>query len=471
VAVLPFLVILAHLLGVGSALRAIFTARSSQGAVAWSLALVLLPYLTVPIYWILGSSRFQGYLDARRGGASKLADDLSSALESIRQWQEDTDDERGDIRAVERLARLPTLRGNTTELLVDGEETFTSLFEGIEAARESIVVQYYIIRDDETGRRLQSLLMDRARAGVGVHLLYDAIGSYALPSRYTRELKAAGVEVHPFRSTRFGRPTRFQVNFRNHRKIVVVDGRVGWIGGLNVGDEYRGLDPDYGDWRDTHLRVEGPAALALQLTFVEDWYWATSTVPELPWTPRSAGEESVLVLPSGPADERTTAGLFMQLAFHSATERIWVASPYFVPDDGVLEALKVAAFRGVDVRILIPDRSDSRAVDLARIPSLERLLRAGVRVHRYTEGFFHAKTILIDEAVGGVGTVNLDYRSFQLNFEITALLFAPQPVQALADSFEDDLGRSPELTLDQLMDLSFAHRLASRVAHLFAPVL
>jgi cardiolipin synthase A/B len=469
--VIPVLVVLAHLLGLGSALRAIFTARSSQGAVAWSLALVLMPYLTVPIYWILGSSRFQGYLDARRGGASELADDLSPALESIRDWQDESDDERGEIRAVERLARLPILRGNTTELLVDGEAAFTSLFEGIGGAQESIVVQYYIIRDDETGRRLQSLLMDRAQVGVRVHLLYDAIGSYALPSRYTRELKEAGVEVHPFRSTRFGSPTRFQVNFRNHRKIVVVDGRVGWVGGLNVGDEYRGMDPDYGDWRDTHLRVEGPAALALQLTFVEDWHWATSTVPELPWTPRPAGEESVLILPSGPADERTTAGLFMQLAFHSATDRIWVASPYFVPDDGVLEALKVAAFRGVDVRILIPDHSDSRTVDLARMPSLERLLTAGVRVHCYNDGFLHAKTILIDEAVGGVGTVNLDYRSFQLNFEITALLFAPQPIQALADSFEEDLNRSPELTLDQLNERPFVHRLGSRVAHLFAPVL
>lgn len=465
------LIVLAHLLGVLSALRAIFTARSSQGAVAWSLALALLPYLTVPIYWLLGSSRFQGYLDARRGGTSELADELTSALESIREWQEKADDERGEVRAVERLARLPTLRGNTTEVLIDGEATFSSLFEGIQGARESIVVQYYIIRDDDTGRRLQSLLVDRAHAGVRVHVLYDRIGSYALPSRYTRELKEAGVEVHPFRSTRFGRPTRFQINFRNHRKIVVVDGRVGWVGGLNVGDEYRGLDPEIGDWRDTHLRVEGPAALALQLAFVEDWYWATSTVPELSWRPRAAGEESVLILPSGPADERATAGLLMQLVFHSATNRIWVASPYFVPDDGVLEALKVAAFRGVDVRILIPERSDSRAADLARIPSLERLLRADVRIHRYTDGFLHAKTILVDDAVAGIGTVNLDYRSFQLNFEVTALLFAPQPIEALSRSFEDDLDRSPELTLEELMNRPFGHRLASRVAHLFAPVL
>ena len=466
------IVILTHLLGAGSALSAIFTARTPQGAVAWSLALLFIPYLAVPAYWLLGASRFEGYVKARRHGTSALNNRMAPILGKIRACRAGGYLEDGDaILAAERLARLPILGGNATQLLVDGEATFESLFAGIEEAKRSVVVQFYIIRDDNLGRELQRRLIEKARAGIAVHVLFDKIGSHGLPRRYLRELESAGVDVHPFRSTRVGRPTRFQINFRNHRKVVVVDGRVGWVGGLNVGDEYLGRDPDVGAWRDTHLRVEGPAALALQLAFVEDWYWATETVPELSWEPRKAGGEGVLILPSGPADEVATAGLLMQVAFHSATRRIWLASPYLVPDDAVVEALKLAAFRGVEVRILTPHHSDSRLVDLARYPVMERLVSHGVRVHFYTEGFLHAKVVLVDDRVAGVGTVNLDHRSFRLNFEITALLFDPGAVGSVASSFERDFLRSREVSREELEARSFPLRAVSRAAHLFAPML
>ncbi len=460
-----------HLAGAGSALSAIFTARTSQGAVAWSLALLLVPYGAVPAYWLLGASRFQGYVNARRHGASRLDRELRSVVEELRDCLTRPEGDRGTILVAERLARLPVLGGNASRLLLDGEETFRDIFAGIRDARHSIVVQYYIIRDDDIGRELQSLLIQKARAGVAVHLLFDKIGSHALPGRFVRALEEAGVKVSPFRSTRMGRPTRFQINFRNHRKIVVADGRVGWVGGLNVGDEYLGRDPEIGPWRDTHLRVEGPAALALQLAFVEDWYWATGSVPDLVWEPVRVGEESILVLPSGPADEVDTVGLLIQAAFHGAKQRIWVASPYFVPDDGVLEALKLAAFRGVDVRVLIPERSDSRLVDLARVPALEELLRQDVRTFCYASGFLHAKVILVDDRVAGVGTVNLDYRSIRLNFEITALVFDESTIGEVAASFEEDFRGSTELTLQELSRRRLPSRVASRVAHLFAPVL
>jgi len=468
---LPTFVIVAHVLGLASVPSALLTARSSQGAVAWIISLLTFPYLAVPLYWLLGSSRFEGYVSARRGGESRLRLRLRGPLEGIRSFGTKLPDAQGELAALEKMARLPILGGNATSLLLDGRSTFESILAGIQEARESVVVQFYIVRDDGLGRKLKAALVERAQAGVAVFFLYDKIGSYTLPRRYLQELSDAGVQARAFRSTRRGRPTRFQINFRNHRKVVVVDGRVGWVGGFNVGDEYLGRDDDIGPWRDTHLRVEGPAALALQLAFVEDWFWATEEIPALPWEPAEAGDEPVLILPSGPADGFNTAGLLMQLAFHAATERIWIASPYFVPDDAVVEALKLAAFRGVEVRLLIPHSSDSRIVDLACYPAVERVLAAGVRVFRYTEGFLHAKTVLVDDVAAGVGTVNLDYRSFRLNFEITALLFHPEAVAGVAASFENDLTRSREISLEGVQGRRFSARLASRAAYLLAPVL
>lgn len=502
---IPALVVLVYLLGAASAVSALLTARTAQGTVAWVVALLAFPWLAVPAYWLFGSPRFEGYVSARRGGYSRLRDTLAPALARSDPFRTSLPEERGGITAVERLARLPILRGNRSTLLLDGDATFRSIFEGIEGAERSIVVQYYTIRDDGIGRELARRLVERARAGVPVRVLYDSIGSVSLSRRWIEELEEAGVVVRGFRSTRFARPGRLQINFRNHRKIVVVDGRVGWVGGLNVGDEYLGRDPRYGPWRDTHLRVEGPAALALQLAFVEDWHWAADEVPELPWDPVAArdpgaspepadplapaghqcGEglsrsgdpgsprrdEPILILPSGPADTVGTAGLLVQHAIHSAVHRLWITSPYFVPDEAVLEGLKLAAFRGVDVRILLPERSDSRLVDLAGYPPLEALLRAGVRIYRYQGGFLHAKTVVVDELAASVGTVNIDNRSFRLNFEITAILFDGAAIDGVADAFVADLESSRELSAEEVGDRRLAGRLASRAAYLLAPVL
>jgi cardiolipin synthase A/B len=507
---IPALIAFVHILGAANAVAALLTARTAQGTLAWVVALVAFPWLAIPAYWLFGSPRFEGYVSARRGGDSRLREAMAPAIGAIEPFRASVPEERGGITALERLARLPILRGNRTTLLLDGEATFASLFEGIEAAQRCIVVQFYTIRDDRIGGELARRLMARAREGISIRLLYDRIGSVSLPGSWIRELEESGVVVHGFRSTRLGKLGRLQINFRNHRKIVVVDGRVAWVGGLNVGDEYLGRDPRYGPWRDTHLRVEGPAALALQLAFMEDWHWASGKVPELPWEPVPAGrgglvasgaggaagtdvtvsfttgdaarpvtdsavgpaaDEPVLILPSGPADAVSTAGLLVQLAIQTAVDRLWITSPYFVPDEAVLEGLKLASFRGVDVRILLPERSDSRLVDLAAYPPLEALLRAGVRMYRYQGGFLHAKTVVVDELAAGVGTVNIDNRSFRLNFEITAILFDRGAIAAVAEAFEADLEVSRELSAEEVRDRPFLARLASRVAYLMAPVL
>lgn len=475
---------LLHLIGAGTAVAALMRTRTPQGAIAWMLALVVVPYLALPAYWVLGPSRFDGYVTARRGGDIRLREALGDLPAKLAPFRVRIPETRGGIRAVETLARMPVVQGNRTQLLVDGHETFESMFRGMEEARDYILVQFYTIRDDELGRRFQEFLMRKAREGVRVHLLFDRIGSRSLPGSYVRRLREAGVEVSAFLSSRAVIRQRFrprlQINFRNHRKILVVDGRIGWLGGLNLSDAYLGKSPEMGAWRDTHLRVEGPAVLGIQLSFLEDWHWSTERILELNWIPVAAptpsdgmsdSGEAVLILPSGPADPVETASLMVHHAIHSARRRFWIASPYFVPDEAVVAALKLAAIRGVDVRILVPTRADVPLVHLAKLAAIPRLLEVGVAIYRYTPGFLHQKAFLVDDRAAGVGTVNLDSRSFRLNFEITALLLDRGAIGRVQAMLAADFERSEALTLGELEGRSLWARAGARAAYLLAPIL
>ncbi len=357
-----------HVLGFVSSIHAVMSARTSQGSIAWLVSLNTFPYLALPAYWILGRSRFQGYVTARQEDHLGLLDSLEAVAEDrLSDLLVPVDETLPALRAAQRLATLPALRQNSAELLIDGEAPFGSILAGIERARDYILFQFFIVKDDELGREVQSRLIAKSREGIRVFFLYDEVGSHRLPEGYKNELRGAGVQVYNFH-TRQGPRNRFQINFCNHRKVVVVDGNEAWIGGHNVGDEYLGRDPKFGHWRDTHVRIEGPAALAAQLSFVEDWHWATGRTPKVNWTPKEAADGAdmtVLIVPSGPADELETAALMFIHAINTATERIWIASPYFVPDEAVIGALQLAGLRGVDVRILIPDRPDHLLVYLA----------------------------------------------------------------------------------------------------------
>ncbi|AUN95822.1 cardiolipin synthase [Pseudazoarcus pumilus] len=462
----------AHLLGFVSSLDALMSTRTAPGAVAWIVSLNTFPVAAVPMYWVFGRSRFHGYVIGRREDDNQLYNDLQGHMSLVHPFRVTLPPDGGKVEAIERLAKMPMVVGNEVELLIDGEATFRSIFEGIEAARESVLVQFYIVRDDDIGREFQALLMRKAREGVRVRFLYDEIGSYRLPASYLADMSEAGVQVQRFHSTR-GSGNRFQLNFRNHRKVVIVDGRDGWLGGLNVGDEYLGRSSHFGDWRDTHLRMTGPATLCLQLSFVEDWHWATGEILELDWTPQPANGQDVpvLVLPSGPADRFETASLMVQHAISSARERLWISSPYFVPDEGVLGALKLAALRGVDVRVLVPERPDNILTYYAAYAFVAPLLEAGVHIHRYQAGFLHGKSMLIDDVASAVGTVNLDNRSFRLNFEITAWVLQREFAQQMDDMFRRDFERSREMTLVEVLDKPWWFRAASRAAYLTAPVL
>lgn len=461
-----------YALGIISAVDAVMSARTSQGSIAWAVALISFPYVSVPAYWILGRSQFQGYVTARRAD-NALTESLGGrASDQFRQFLLADSETPPAARAAERLAQLPFVRGNDVELLIDGDDTFSSILDGIDAAENYILFQFFIVKDDQIGRELQSRLIAKARAGVRVYFLYDEVGSYSLSNSYKSELREAGVEVYNFHSRR-GPRNRFQINFRNHRKIVVVDGRVAWIGGHNVGDEYLGRDPKWGHWRDTHVRIEGPAALAAQLSFTEDWHWATDDVPELDWTPRAGPRDSdvpVLIIPSGPADEFETAALMFTHAINSATERIWIASPYFVPDEAIMSALHLAGLRGVDVRILIPDKADHLLVYLAAFSYFEDAIAGGVEFYKYTDGFLHEKVMLIDDVAAAVGTANFDNRSFRLNFEITALVTDSTFTREVEEMFETDFASSRRVRAREYSDRPFWFRLAVRLARLTSPI-
>ncbi|RLF43453.1 MAG: cardiolipin synthase, partial [Thermoplasmata archaeon] len=373
---------------------------------------------------------------------------------------------------VEKLTDIPRMNGNDVKLLIDGDATFDSIIAGIDAAKEYILFQFFIIHDDGLGRRIKDHLIARAEEGVKIYVLYDEVGSHDLSQSYQDDLRAVGVEIHPF-NTRKGSGNRFQLNFRNHRKIVIIDGKVAWVGGHNVGDEYLGLDPKFGHWRDTHIRVEGPAAAALQISFLEDWFWTTDNYKlNLTWkpTPSATGNIPINMLPSSPADELETATLMFLHAINSAKERIWITSPYFVPDDAIISALQLAGLRGVDVRILIPDKPDHIPVYLAAYTYFEEASLTGVRFFRYLDGFLHQKVMLIDDTISTVGTANFDNRSFRLNFEITSIVIDTDFNTEIEKMLLNDFERSREMTKSDWEDKSYFFKLACRIARLTSPI-
>jgi cardiolipin synthase len=467
------LVVVFEILGVLSAVHAIMSSRTPQGSIAWAVSLVTLPYVSVPAYWVFGRNKFRGYVLARQHELELIDDIVRQANDQITAVAALDDWRSAAITGAEKMARIPLTSGNNVTLLVDGDATFASIFEGIDAAEEYVLVQFYIVRDDELGRQLQSRLIAKAQSGVRVLFLYDEIGSLGLSASYIEGLRSADVEIFPFHS-RKGSGNRFQLNFRNHRKTVVVDGRIAWIGGHNVGDEYLGRDPAFGRWRDTHIRVEGPAVIGAQLAFVEDWRWATDELPGgLSWTPHIAAdaEAQVLVIASGPADELETASLMYTQAIHSAARRIWIASPYFVPDDAIVQALQLAGLRGVDVRILIPEKADSTLVTLAAYSFFTEVKAAGVKIYRYQDGFLHGKVMLIDDNVATVGTANFDNRSFRLNFEITTVVFDADFAGKVERMFQNDFSASRLMEQDEYDNKPYWFKLAVRTARLTAPIL
>lgn len=454
-----------HLLGFLSATQAIVKARTAQGATAWAIFLVSFPYLALPLYWLFGRERFNGYVVSRKGKLEELTHfrKFLAPLPSSYSAQ---------YSVLEKLVQLPFNGGNDAELYINGQATFDAIFEGIDSAKKYLLVQFYIVRDDELGRAFRAKLLQAAARGVRIYFLYDPIGCYWLSNKYLTQMSNAGIHVSGFKTAK-GAWNRFQVNFRNHRKIVITDGKVAFVGGHNVGDEYLGKDKKFGEWRDTHVRVSGPAVGQIQLCFLEDWRWTSDFLPELDWEFKAAAVpgKSVLVLPTGPADSLDSCCLFFLEAINSAQRRIWITSPYFVPDQRIVAALQLAAMRGVEIKILIPNMADHLFVYLASFAFLKDTLPWNIQLFRYQGGFIHEKVLLVDDELSAVGTANFDNRSFRLNFELTLLFadstFSKQVEQMLMDDFL----RSKPVTMGEFEDRSYLFKLSVHFSRLLAPIL
>ena len=458
--------------GIVFAIEAAMKVRTAQGAVAWSVSLVSFPFVAVPAYLVFGRSKFEGMSEAFESRRHELERLLADIQHQMQPWKIPPAEGPSWHAAMIQLSGQHLTRGNRADLLINGKATFDSILAGIAEAEQYILFQFYMIHDDGLGQQVKDALIGRAQAGIRVYVLFDEVGSSGLPVKYVDELRAAGVEVSSFMPTQ-GSRNMFQLNFRNHRKMVVVDGKAAWVGGHNVGDEYLGLDPDFSPWRDTHVRLEGPVVQQLQMTILTDWYWATRQLVEVDWTPRAAPEHDVkaMIFPFAPTGEFETASLFFVSALNMARERIWLSAPYFVPDSAVMKALQLAALRGVDVRIITTGKADSLPVYLAGFHYIEKLAGLGINFYEYKPGFLHQKVLLVDDTLSTVGTTNFDNRSFRLNFEVTAVIVDADFAREMETMFEADFAHADVIDPESLEERPLWWRVGVKLSRLAAPVL
>jgi cardiolipin synthase len=494
--IIPLVISAIELVGLASAIHAALKVRTSQAAVAWAAGLVALPLIVVPLYWVFGRNRFGGY----RAAIQQVATQHKASVEAVRRelMTEMNADSASSDSPVARLADVldtPLSDGNVFELLIDGKAFFDSLLQQISSAENYVYAQFYTINDDTIGNQFADALCERAEAGISVRLLYDEVGCFRLPKSYLLRLRSRGVEVQAF-NTRQGWANRFQLNFRNHRKLLVVDGKRAITGGLNIGDEYLGHVSWASRWRDTAIRVDGPAARKLQAVFATDYYWATRhDLPEAVWSFDNGSETGGEFLPgverkvlttfatvkkptglaavcaTGPADQRPRATMMFATAAGAAEQRLWISSPYLVPDETCITALSMARARGVDVRILIPSKADQWLVYLAGF-YYERVFESfGISVYRYDDGFLHQKCVLVDDRLALIGSTNLDNRSLHLNFELMLAADEPKLVEQVAEMLERDFASAKKTNKEIEHLLPWYIRGGTIIARLFSPIL
>jgi cardiolipin synthase len=362
---------------------------------------------------------------------------------------------------------------NQVRSFVNGNDKFDALLEAIKGAKHHVHLEYYIIRNDELGRSIIDALTAKAKEGVEVRLLYDALGNKVPPKGY-RELIGAGGKVAPFFKTLLPPSISVRVNYHNHRKIAVIDGTVGFVGGFNIGTEYLGRGP-LGPWRDTAMEILGPGTKALQFRFLLDWNYATKEqLPiERTYFPDAPGQgiATVQVVSGGPDHVWNPIKEEYLKLVTIARRRLYLQTPYFIPDQSVMDALRIAAMSGVDVRIMFPCKPDHPLVYWASFSYLGELLDAGVRAFTYDDGFIHAKTAIVDDAVSSIGSANWDIRSFRLNFETNAVVYDKEFGEQQRKHFEDDLSRCTEVTKERYRQRSTTIKVKESVARLFSSVL
>jgi len=444
--------------------------RSATATLAWLLVLAFLPVVGLLVYRLIGPLR----LERKRLKRSINRHAVHEVLQSRVALFEHDEEHQQLARVGVSLGEASPLRAEEVEIYFDGDTAYAAILAAIAAAVDHVHLEYYIWEPDTIGNELRAALIERAKAGVQVRMIIDATGSNKLKRKWLEPLRTAGVEVAVFnpirlRSLRLRRP-----DFRTHRKIVVCDGRVGFTGGMNITD-FHSASRSREFWRDTHLRITGAAVWGLQRLFTEDWYFAAGAMcpvnaETFPSSSQDA-EHLVQIVGSGPDTSAFAIHKALFTAINQSTDRLWMTTPYFVPDESLLMAITSAALRDVDVRLIVPKRGDSRLVDLAARSYFPELLEVGVRIFEYETRFIHAKTLVCDHDVAIIGTANLDNRSFRLNFEVAAIVFGETAARSLADAFTADLRGCHEVLLSELARQSLARRFGQASARLMSPLL
>lgn len=455
-----------------------FENRDPSKTLAWLLVLFLMPIVGLVFYLLIGgnySYRIRARLKKKKN-ETRLSRAANIQLEIV-----DYIDLFGnnDSYVNHRLLTLllnnsqaPFTINNKAEVLTNGDATYSSIIEAMESAHHHIHMEYFIIRNDEIGNIIKDIMIRKAQEGVKVRLIYDSVGCWKLGKRYIRDLKKAGVEAKAFFPVIIPILSR-ELNYRNHRKILVVDGTIGFVGGLNIGDEYLGKNPQLGFWRDTHLKISGEACFSLQDIFLNDWHYVSGQlVDDDAYFPQMAnyGETVMQVTSSGPdADWKSILQAYFTM-ISTAEDKIWIATPYLVPEESIKMALRTAALCGKDVRIIIPDKPDHFFVYWASRDNIDDLLKAGVKIFIYKKGFIHSKVVLVDGISATVGTANLDIRSLEINFEVNAFIYDKGVVERLERDYLEDLGNSEELTLEKRASRPNLHKFLEALGRLVSPL-
>ncbi|MCT4607228.1 MAG: cardiolipin synthase [Marinisporobacter sp.] len=454
--------------------------KNPSKTISWLLVLVLVPIVGFIFYLFMGQNvRKKKIFKKKRTRDFPFFDQVAKIQrEAIKDQALFENDEsfvkRRLISLILNNSKSPFTVNNHLKVLTNGNETFSSIIASLKLAKHHIHLEYFIIKDDSIGSVIKKILIQKAQSGVIVRVIYDSVGSWQLSKNYLSEMKDAGVHIYGFSPVVFPILSR-KLNYRNHRKIIVIDGKIGFLGGLNIGDEYLGKDPHLGFWRDSHLKVEGEAVYGLQNIFLMDWLFTAKEeigfhpnyFPKLSYY----GEQLIQIAASGPDSDWES---IMQAYFSiisSAENRIWINTPYFVPGESIMMALKTAALSGVDVRIILPHKPDHKTVYWASMSNVEELLEAGVKIYLYTKGFIHSKIMVVDGVAASIGTANFDIRSFQINFEVNAFIYDEKIVSGMEKNFLVDINDSKELKLEEYSKRSLINKIKESAARLFSPLL
>ncbi len=452
--------------------------RHPTQTVAWLIVLGAFPVVGFLFYLLFGRNyqkekifKKKYFLDKQ-----KYMDITGEKEKKLLEISDENQDYRQLFHLAEQIGNTPISLSTDTKVLTNGKETFNAIKEALLQAKHHIHIEYYIVRHDTLGNEIKDILINKAKNGVKVRFLYDAVGSWTLSKKYINEMRKWGIEVVPFGPVKIPFLNN-KFNFRNHRKIVVVDGNIGFVGGLNIGDEYLGKDENFGFWRDTHLMLMGEGVRSLQLIFVQDWYYMTnhSFLTDEYLAPQQMSIDKrmggVQIISGGPDNEYSTIKNIFFSMITSAKKSVWIASPYFIPDEDIFSAIKIAALSGVDVRLLVPSNPDKRIVFHASRSYYPDLLEAGVKVYEYREGFMHSKIVIVDSELASIGTSNMDMRSFHLNFEVNAFLYKTESVQTLVNDYLHDLLVSNELHIEIFKERNFGMRMLESLSRLLSPML